>query len=122
MPPMLDLTDEARLNMRTSINIFQRLDEFITRADAEAAARGEGTDKSIDAHFRSGVCLGLGLCTLVLSLMPGKVITLVQLFGYHGGRHHGLQLLYRAGGWSADSQDPSIGIGMNSRCADSFDR
>jgi hypothetical protein len=32
----------------------------------------------------------------------------------------GLQLLYRAGGWSADSQDPSIGIGMSSQCADPF--
>jgi hypothetical protein len=109
---MLDLTDEIRLNMRASISIFQRLGEFVAHADAEATARGEGPDdKLIDAHFRSGVYLGVGLCNLVLSLMPGKLITLVELFGYHGDRHEGLRLLYRVGGWSADSQDPSISIG-----------
>jgi len=58
-------------------------------------------DPSIDTHFRSGVYLGLGMSHLALSLMPGKLLALVELFGYRGDRKLGLELLERAGGWGS---------------------
>ncbi|KAI0920179.1 hypothetical protein AcW1_001987 [Taiwanofungus camphoratus] len=71
------------LNMRTTINIYRQLGKFIEVADAEAQARGEGPeDTSIDAHFRSGVYLGVGLSNLILSLMPSRLLAIVELFGY----------------------------------------
>lgn len=61
-------------------------------------------DPSIDTHFRSGVYLGLGMSHLVLSMMPGKLLALVELFGYKGDRTFGLELLERAGGWGNGSR------------------
>ncbi|KAF5368262.1 hypothetical protein D9615_010361 [Tricholomella constricta] len=69
-------------------------------------------DPSIDPHFRSGVLLGVGLCNIILSLMPGKLATLVELFGYKGDRALGLDLLLRAGGWDGEvGPEPRIGTG-----------
>ncbi|EGO03118.1 hypothetical protein SERLA73DRAFT_176637 [Serpula lacrymans var. lacrymans S7.3] len=97
------------LNMRTTMNIYRQLGKFLDAVDAEAQARGEGSeDKSIDADFRSGVYLGLGMSNLILSMMPGKLLTLVELFGYKGDRHLGLEVLQRAGGWTKDSSTPSV--------------
>ncbi|KAH9976889.1 hypothetical protein BGW80DRAFT_1436138 [Lactifluus volemus] len=89
--------------------IFRQLGKYIDQMDAEAQARGEGPeDKSIDVHFRSGVYLGVGMSHIVLSLMPTRLATLVELFGYKGNRHLGLALLQRAGGWTKESSVPSV--------------
>lgn len=55
--------------------------------------------------------LGIGLFNLILSLLPGRLLTLVELFGYHGDRQEGLNRLYKTGGWSKDSSVPSIAAG-----------
>ncbi|KAF8989351.1 hypothetical protein BDQ17DRAFT_1402144 [Cyathus striatus] len=83
------------LNMRTTIQIYQLLFSYVTAADA---AHPEGYDPSIDVHFRSGVYLGAGMCDIILSMIPGRLGTLVELFGYRGDRARGLGLLMRAGG------------------------
>ncbi|KAI0654599.1 hypothetical protein C8Q70DRAFT_1026823 [Cubamyces menziesii] len=101
------------LNMRTTINIYRQLGKYLEAVDAEAQANGLGPeDPSIDAHFRSGVYLGVGMSNLILSMMPSKLLTIVELFGYKGDRHAGLAYLQKAGGWSAESDEPSIGIGQ----------
>jgi len=98
--------------MRTTFSIYRLLGRFLETVDAEAEARGEGPeDKSIDAHFRSGVYLGVGMTNLILSLMPTKLLTIVELFGYRGDRKAGLAALAKAGGWASDSAEPSVGIG-----------
>lgn len=51
------------------------------------------------------------MCNIILSLMPGKLATLVELFGYKGDRVLGLDLLMRAGGWDEDGPEPRIGTG-----------
>ncbi|KAI0742250.1 hypothetical protein C8Q80DRAFT_1186927 [Daedaleopsis nitida] len=97
------------LNMRTTINIYRQLGKYVETVDAEAQAKGKGPeDTFIDANFRSGVYLGVGLSNLILSLMPSRLLTFVELFGYKGDRHAGLAYLQKAGGWSADSSLPSI--------------
>jgi len=99
--------------MRTMIGIYRQLGQFLDVVDAEAAARGEGpVDMSIDPHFRSGVYLGVGLSHIILSLMPGKLMTLVELFGYRGDRKLGLELLMKAGGWTYEQDQPLINASM----------
>lgn len=101
--------DLCRLNMRTTIGIYRQLGQFVDAADKEASARGEGPiDKTIDPHFRSGVHLGVGMSHIILSLMPGRLLTLVELFGYHGDRKVGLEALMKAGGWSREKEEPEI--------------
>ncbi|KAH0580181.1 hypothetical protein H2248_001704 [Termitomyces sp. 'cryptogamus'] len=70
-------------------------------------------DPTIDAHFRSGVYLGVGMCNIILSLIPGKLATLVELFGYKGDRTYGLDLLMRAGGWSTDRSESAAEPGVS---------
>ncbi|XP_006464184.1 hypothetical protein AGABI2DRAFT_194724 [Agaricus bisporus var. bisporus H97] len=97
------------LNMRTTIGIYRQLGQFLDSADAEAVAAGHGpTDKTIDIHFRSGVYLGIGMSHLILSLMPGKLMTFVELFGYRGDRKLGLKALMKAGGWTQEKEEPEI--------------
>ncbi|KAI0820513.1 hypothetical protein BC628DRAFT_1422846 [Trametes gibbosa] len=98
------------LNMRTTINIYRQLGKYLDAVDAEAQARGLGPeDRAVDAHFRSGVYLGVGVSNLVLSLMPPRLLAVVELFGYQGDRRLGLASLQRAGGWSAASDVPAVG-------------
>ncbi|KAH9837579.1 uncharacterized protein C8Q71DRAFT_753294 [Rhodofomes roseus] len=99
------------LNLRTTINIYRQLGQFVESADAEARARGDGPeDTTIDSHFRSGVCLGVGMSNVILSLMPSKVLTVIELFGYTGDRHTGLAYLMKPGGWSKDSSAPAVSV------------
>ncbi|KAI6143386.1 hypothetical protein BKA82DRAFT_4185656 [Pisolithus tinctorius] len=104
------------LNMRTTMSIYRQLGRYLEVADAAYAAShyqdSEESlnvpleDPSIDRHFRSGVYIGLGLSHLALSLMPSRLLTFVELFGYRGDRMEGLRMLERAGGWtSGDDRD-----------------
>ena len=94
------------------MQVFRQLGKYLEQMDAEAQARGEGPeDKSVDVHFRTGVYLGVGMSHIVLSLMPARLATLVELFGYKGERHLGLELLQKAGGWTKESPEPSVSQG-----------
>jgi hypothetical protein len=55
-------------------------------------------DQSIDEHFRSRVHLSNGMSNLIISMMPTRLLTIVELFG-----RAGLQALARVGGWTAES-------------------
>ena len=57
----------------------------------------------------------MGLFNLILSLLPGRLMTLVELFGYHGDRQEGLNRLYKTGGWEKNSSVPSIAASAYSR-------
>lgn len=97
--------------MRACISIYRGMLAYLDAVDAEAEARGEGpTDASVDVHFRSGVYLGMGVVHLILSLLPGRIIPVLQLFGYKGERAVALQLLSKNGGWSKDPSQPPLPI------------
>ncbi|KAF9268387.1 hypothetical protein L218DRAFT_954749 [Marasmius fiardii PR-910] len=99
------------LNMRTIIGIYRNLYKYVTTVDAEYAAAHPDSikeDPSIDVHFRSGVYLGAGMSTLILSLLPAKILTIVEMFGYHGERKEALEILCKAGGWTKESNEPSV--------------
>ncbi|KAF9034810.1 hypothetical protein BJ165DRAFT_1356068 [Panaeolus papilionaceus] len=109
------------LNMRTTISVYRNLHAYVEYMDAVYTASLPSKpstsisdrleDPSIDQHFRSGVLLGAGMCNIILSLLPGRLMQLSELFGYKGDRMKGLELLMRAGGWGKckdDSDGPSI--------------
>ena len=93
--------------MRTTIAIYRSLYSFIQSSDAawSHSHPNESEDPSLDAHFRTGVYLGYGVSTLILSLLPGKLVSLVELFGYHASRAEALDVLQRAGGWGGRAPD-----------------
>ena len=105
--------------MRTTMSVYRQLGRYLEAADAAYAAAhanddtsdGPLEDPSIDIHFRSGVYLGVGLSHLILSMMPGRLLTIVELFGYRGDRKEGLRMLYRAGGWDAKGERGVISQG-----------
>jgi len=103
------------LNMRTTIGIYRQLGHYLDTIDAEYTTAQNSskplTDPAVDAHFRSGVYLGVGMCNITLSLMPGKLMTLVELFGYHGDRKVGLEMLMRVGGWEDGVEEPRVSTG-----------
>jgi len=53
----------------------------------------------MDDDFRSGVYLGMGMVHLILSLLPSRVLPILELFGYKGDRTVALRMLEKAGGW-----------------------
>ncbi|KAF5358693.1 hypothetical protein D9758_007656 [Tetrapyrgos nigripes] len=96
-------------NMRNTISIYGTLLKYIRVMDAESLANdGPSEHPSIDIHFRSGVYLGNGVVSLVLSLMPSRLQSVVEIFGYRGDRSEALYLLYRPGGWSTGSVEPTV--------------
>ncbi|KAJ7200925.1 hypothetical protein B0H12DRAFT_1163997 [Mycena haematopus] len=109
------------LNMRTTITIYRSLYKYVCAVDAEYAAELAAKSQStttashphpthppesplIDAHFRSGVYLGAGMSTLILSLLPARLLNIIELFGYDGNRAEALDILGRAGGWGDDAE------------------
>jgi Protein of unknown function (DUF3808) len=93
------------------MQVYRQLGKYVEQMDAEAQARGGSEDRSIDVHFRSGVYLGVGMSHVIISLMPARLATLVELFGYKGNRHLGLSLLQKAGGWTKESSEPAVSKG-----------
>lgn len=49
---------------------------------------------------------------LALSLMPGRVLTIVEMFGYRADRKEGLRYLERPGGWSSGRAENVISQGQ----------
>jgi hypothetical protein len=98
------------LNLRSTMNIYHTLGKFVTEADA---AHPSKHDPSLDIHFRSGVCLGNGASHLVMSMMPARLQTIVELLGYSGDRATALKLLSEPGGWTADSDEPAVSAGTS---------
>ncbi len=102
------------LHVRSAMQVYRQLGKYIEQMDAEAQVRGEGPeDNSIDVHFRSGVYVGVAMSHIMISLMPARLATLVELFGYKGNRHVGLALLHKAGGWTKESPEPAVGQGAS---------
>lgn len=85
------------LNMRTAYGIYRSLGKYVETADSKAPG---GFDKAIDQDFRSGTFLGNGLISLILGLLPSKVLKIMDVFGYTGDTKVGLDTLMRPGGWS----------------------
>ena len=100
------------LSLRSAYFLMRELYKFVEQTDAEAEeAQVSGKRASpvtIDQDFRSGVYLGNGLCSLVLSLLPAKALKMMEGIGFAGDRRFALDLFARAGGWSKSKPLPTI--------------
>jgi hypothetical protein len=93
---------------RTLLRTYERLYKFIKIADTTAAQHGLPKDHDIDEDFRSGVCLGMGLINIIFSLIPKRLLTLLNFMGYSSDQMLGLELLYEPGGWRKDDYLPTM--------------
>ncbi|CAE6491811.1 unnamed protein product [Rhizoctonia solani] len=88
------------LNIRSVIAIYRTLNSLIEEFDEQIASKKSKYEaRELDADFRSGVYLGMGMCLLVFSLIPSRVVVFADLLGYKGDRIEALKLLRKAGGW-----------------------
>ena len=95
------------LNMRNAYGIYRSLAKYVEWADKKS---GGVRDESIDEDFRSGVHLGNGLISLILGLLPGKVLKIMEVIGYTGDTQIGLATLARAGEWSKTKTEPGMQV------------
>ncbi|CAE6398681.1 unnamed protein product [Rhizoctonia solani] len=104
------------LNIRSVVATYRTLNSYLEEFDEQIASKKSKYEvKEIDADFRSGVYLGMGMCLLVFSLIPSRVVIFADLLGYKGDRIEALKLLRKAGGWGGadggadrDKRTPSI--------------
>ncbi len=64
------------LNMRNAYGIYRSLQKFVDWS----AEKGQ----DLDEDFKSGVYLGNGMISMILGLVPGKVLKIMEVFGYTG--------------------------------------
>ncbi|KDE04974.1 hypothetical protein MVLG_04622 [Microbotryum lychnidis-dioicae p1A1 Lamole] len=92
------------LNMRNAYAIYRTLAAYVEAMDQSAG----GHDDSIDEDFRSGVYLGNGLISLILSLLPSAVLKIMTVFGFTGDREYALKTLMLGGRWKPRTAEPGM--------------
>ena len=103
------------MTLRNAYAIMRDLLRGLEEADAaveEANIQGRTSVKPVDQDLRSGIYLSNGLCQLILSLLPKRLLGLMEKVGFTGDRRQALQLFMRAGGWSKNKRLPAISAEM----------
>ena len=90
------------------INTYLSLGKILVYIDS---SDDKSLSQAIDVDFRSGVELGVGASNLILSLLPDKLISVAEIFGYRGNREEGLRILMGVGGWERGKSEPSVAVG-----------
>lgn len=85
------------LNIRSSYNSYMTLEKYIDYM------KSEGKMEELDHHFTSGVGLGVGCFSLILSMLPASVVKVAEFIGFSSDRAHGLHVLESVGGWDDKS-------------------
>ena len=98
---LLAVLSEA-LHLRSAYGLYYSLLKYVEWEEQHGAGTSGATHS--DNDFRSGVYLGTGCISLILGLLPSKVLKIMEVFGYGGDVHKGLELLTRAGRWSTDAK------------------
>lgn len=86
------------LHLRAAYGDYKSLLQYVEWEDKNNA-------RETDEDFRSGVYLGSGCISLILGLLPARVLKVMEVFGYEGSVSVGLDLLARASGWSKAPED-----------------
>ena len=101
------------LNMRTALTVLRNMLQMTDQADSSkhlADATGFSQQSAVDDHLRSGVYFGNGVCMIILSLFPARLLRFVEGMGFSADRRKGLELLMRVGGWSKSQPKPSVSV------------
>lgn len=80
------------LNIRSSYNTYMALQKYLDFVN-------KGGEGEVDSDFVSGVYLGVGCFSLILSMLPASVIKVAEFIGFTSDRAHGLHVLELVGGW-----------------------
>ncbi|KAM6940305.1 tetratricopeptide repeat protein 39B-like [Xenentodon cancila] len=75
------------MGMRNSYQIYKNCH------DMENALNDGEKQKTTHIHFRGGVSMGIGSFNLILSLLPSRVLRLMEFLGFSGDRELGLSQL-----------------------------
>lgn len=59
---------------------------FVTRECNTILNQRQWESESSRVHFESGVRMGLGTFNLMISLLPGRVIKLLEFIGFSGNK------------------------------------
>ncbi|CEP14140.1 hypothetical protein [Parasitella parasitica] len=103
------------LNIRSSYNAYMTLEKYVKHVYE--------TDKdhsTLDNDFTSGVALGVGCFSLILSMLPASVVKVAELIGFSSDRAHGLKVLESVGGWNKHSdgtvfREKDVNTGLRSQ-------
>ncbi|WFC99526.1 hypothetical protein MYAM1_002271 [Malassezia yamatoensis] len=98
---LLAVLSEA-LHLRSAYGTYYSLLKYVEWEEKNGDSASNVTRS--DNDFRSGVYLGTGCISLLLGLLPSKVLKIMEVFGYGGDVHKGLSILSRAGRWSNDAK------------------
>ncbi|CAG8510434.1 2404_t:CDS:2 [Ambispora leptoticha] len=84
------------INIRNSYMIYRNLAKFL-----ECVKKDEDMKNfEVDEHFSSGVSLGIGMFNLMLSLLPPRVLKIIEFVGFKSDRSLALKTLESCGGWT----------------------
>ncbi|KAI9485681.1 MAG: hypothetical protein EXX96DRAFT_471986 [Benjaminiella poitrasii] len=80
------------LNIRSSYSIYMTLQKYVDYTKSV-----DGVE--LDSDFTSGVALGVGCFSLILSMLPASVVKVAEFIGFTSDRAQGLRILESVGGW-----------------------
>ncbi|KAI8814774.1 outer membrane protein Iml2/Tetratricopeptide repeat protein 39, partial [Cladochytrium replicatum] len=86
------------LTIRAAYSIYKTMYQHFDKVYQEHGVPGL-TKEGIDRHLISGVVCGMGCFSLMLSLLPSKILRIFELVGFSGDRDSGLRFLEHGGGW-----------------------
>ncbi len=90
---------------------------YASTGRCKSTSTGPRRRESLDEDFKSGVYLGNGLISMILGLVPGKVLKIMEVFGYTGDTAWAMKTLSKAGQWSDDPSRPSRHAAQAGRCS-----
>jgi tetratricopeptide (TPR) repeat protein len=100
------------LNIRSSYSTYMILESFVDSVH-------EGNNGvELDEHFTSGVALGVGCFSIILSMLPAQVIKVAEFIGFSSDRVHGLEVLANEGGWKGKQLVTKGSLGIRSEMCD----
>mgnify|MGYP002715313523 CR=1 FL=1 len=99
------------LNLRTSFTVLRNLLQMLEAADSRSQldeVSGRSHDATVDEDLRSGIYFSNGICMLILSLFPARLLRFIEGAGFSADRRYALELLMRVGGWSKSQPKPTV--------------
>ncbi|KAI7902725.1 uncharacterized protein BX663DRAFT_510263 [Cokeromyces recurvatus] len=100
------LRDESVMSfLRESLNIRSSYSTYIALQRYVEYTKNNNSTVVLDSDFTSGVALGIGCFSIILSMLPTSVVKVAEFIGFTSNRVEGLQILESVGGWGAADDD-----------------
>lgn len=98
------------LHIRSSYNTYIVLEKYLNFVNEIKSKNKDVSKYEMDDNFTSGVSLGVGCFSLILSMLPASVIKVAEFIGFSSDRAHGLHVLESVGGWRNDDEKHNDGL------------